>query len=372
MPTPVSEFDYALPEELIAQHPAEPRDSSRLLQLNRQTGEIAHGVFGDIVDRLHAGDVLVFNATKVFKARLRINATSSRTPTRDPAHQEMMDSGFCRNDEMRGEMFVLKIAEGTAEVFLRPGKRFPVRSRVRIGSDIVLSDSPAFREFEIVKKEKDGVVHVKTGMTAQEMFTFCEEHGEIPTPPYVDGKNITDTQYQTVYAKESGSVAAPTAGLHFTPEIIERLRAKGVQMEEVILHVGMGTFRPVQSEFIEDHLMHAETVELTAGVAERLRQAKQEGRRIIAVGTTTTRLLEGIVATKGELVPYAGDLNIFITPGFTFKVIDGLLTNFHLPKSTLLMLVSAFAGKGHVLAAYKEAVEREYRFFSFGDAMLIS
>lgn len=346
MPTPVSEFEYALPEELIAQRPAEPRDSSRLLRLDRQTGEVVHGVFGDIVNELHAGDVLVFNATKVFKARL-FNANRS------------------------AEMFVLKIGEGTAEVFLRPGKRFPVRSRVRIGSDIVLSDFPVFREFEVVKKERDGVVHVKTGMTAQEMFAFCEEHGEIPTPPYVDGKDITDTQYQTVYAKESGSVAAPTAGLHFTPEIIERLRAKGVQIEEVILHVGMGTFRPVQSEFIEDHVMHAETVELTAGVADRLNQAKREGRRIIAVGTTTTRLLEGIVVTQGELAAFTGDLNIFITPGFTFKVIDGLLTNFHLPKSTLLMLVSAFAGKEHVLAAYKEAVEQKYRFFSFGDAMLI-
>lgn len=362
MPTPVSEFDYALPEELIAQRPAEPRDSSRLLRLDRQTGEVVHGVFGDIVGELHAGDVLVFNATKVFKARL-LNANRS------------------------AEMFVLKIGEGTAEVFLRPGKRFPVRSRVRIGSDIVLSESPAFREFEVVKKERDGVVYVKTGMTAQEMFAFCEEHGEIPTPPYVDAKDITDTQYQTVYAKESGSVAAPTAGLHFTPEIIERLRAKGVQIEEVILHVGMGTFRPVQSEFIEDHVMHAETVELTAGVADRLNQAKREGRRIIAVGTTTTRVLEGVAmfvetarravsedekkATQGELAAFTGDLNIFITPGFTFKVIDGLLTNFHLPKSTLLMLVSAFAGKEHVLAAYKKAVEQKYRFFSFGDAMLI-
>lgn len=350
MPTPVSEFDYALPEELIAQHPAEPRDSSRLLQLNRQTGEVTHGVFGDIVDQLYAGDVLVFNATKVFKARL-FNANRSE------------------------EMFVLKIGEGSAEVFLRPGKRFPVGAGFKpapCAERNGLKPFPASSHvFEVVKKERDGVVHVKTGMTAQEMFAFCEEHGEIPTPPYVDGKGITDTQYQTVYAKESGSVAAPTAGLHFTPEIIEQLRAKGVQIEEVILHVGMGTFRPVQSEFIEDHLMHAETVELTEQVAERLRQAKQEGRRIIAVGTTTTRLLEGIVATKGELVPFAGDLNIFITPGFTFKVIDGLLTNFHLPKSTLLMLVSAFAGKNNVLSAYHQAIEHHYRFFSFGDAMLI-
>lgn len=368
MPTPVAEFDYLLPKELIAQHPVEPRDSSRLLCMHRQTGEITHGVFADIVNAVQAGDVLVFNATKVVKARFHIRATSSREPTRDLAHQKTMDSSFLpaggqgrRNNGARGEMLILRITDGAAEVFLRPGKKFPV------GSQIVVAGHTC----TVQKKEQDGVVHIATAMSALEMFAFCEAHGEIPTPPYVDGKNITDAQYQTVYAKASGSVAAPTAGLHFTPEIIERLRAKGVQIEEVILHVGMGTFRPVQSEFIEDHIMHAEAVELTEQVAKRLRQAKQEGRRIIAVGTTTTRLLEGIAETKGGLVPFAGDLNIFITPGFTFKVIDGLLTNFHLPKSTLLMLVSAFAGKEHVLAAYKEAVEQKYRFFSFGDAMLI-
>ncbi len=346
MPTPVTDFDYVLPEDLIAQYPVEPRDASRLLVMDRINGEMKHRVFTDIVDELRAGDVLVFNATKVFKARL---FTANRS----------------------AEMFVLKIGEGTAEVFLRPGKRFPVRSRIRIGSDIVLSEFPAFREFEIVKKEPDGVVHIKTGMSREEMFAFCEANGEIPTPPYVSSQHITDAQYQTVYAKEVGSVAAPTAGLHFTPELLDRLRAKGVHIEEVLLHVGMGTFRPVQSEFIEDHVMHAETVELTAEVAHHLQQAKNEGRRIIAVGTTTTRVLEGIFAMHGEIAAYTGEVNMFITPGFHYHVIDGLLTNFHLPKSTLLMLVSAFAGKEHIFATYREAVAQKYRFFSFGDAMLL-
>lgn len=342
MPTPVAEFDYHLPEELIAQHPAEPRDSSRLLVLNRKTGETKHEIFSDIVDELREGDVLVFNATKVFRARLT------------------NDAGV--------EMFVLRIEEGSAEVLLRPGKKFPV------GSLVTMRD----RAFLVKEKTPDGMVRVDTQMSASEMFAFCEAHGEIPTPPYVASKNITDAQYQTVYAKETGSVAAPTAGLHFTPELLDRLRAKGVQCEEIILHVGIGTFRPVQVEHIEDHVMHPEWVELKADVAQRIMKAKREGRRIIAVGTTTTRVLEGIAHRAGTadadhpLSAYADELNIFITPGFQFRIIDGLITNFHLPKSTLLMLVSAFAGREHVLAAYREAVEQKYRFFSFGDAMFIA
>lgn len=342
MKTPVSEFDYHLPPECIAQRPMEPRDASRLLVLNRETGEVRHGVFRDIEHELRAGDVLVFNATKVFRARL-LNA----------------DTGV--------EMFVLRIGEGEAEVLIRPGKKFPVGASLPI----------AGHAFLVKEKADDGVVRVATGMSAQEMFVFCETHGEIPTPPYVENKDIADAQYQTVYAKETGSVAAPTAGLHFTPELLERLRAKGVQFEEVLLHVGIGTFRPVQAEFIEDHVMHAEWVELCAETAERIMRAKREGRRVIAVGTTTTRVLEGIASGACSagvchtLTAYSGELNVFITPGFPFRVIDGLITNFHLPKSTLLMLVSAFAGKEPVLAAYREAVIQEYRFFSFGDAMLI-
>ena len=212
MPTPVTEFDYHLPEKLIAQHPAEPRDSSRLLVLDRKTGAIQHKIFRDIVDELRAGDVLVFNATKVFRARLL-------------------------NEDATVEMFVIKIGEGGAEVLLRPGKKFPV------GSEVVI----AHHAFTVKEKAADGVVHVVTNMSASEMFAFCEAHGEIPTPPYVASKDIKDAQYQTVYAKETGSVAAPTAGLHFTPELLERMRAKGVQLEEVILHVGIGTFRPVQA-----------------------------------------------------------------------------------------------------------------------------
>lgn len=336
MPTPVSDFDYILPPEHIAQEPTYPRDSSRLLVIRRSEKGFFHGSFRDILEELRAGDVLVFNTSKVFRAR------------------------FVSPDR-KVEMFVLRIREGEIEVLLRPGKKFEK------GSVVVM----AGKEFEVKEKEQDGVAVMATGMSAKDMLAFCEEHGEIPTPPYVSGEHITDTQYQTVYAKESGSVAAPTAGLHFTPELLDEIRQKGVEIVEVILHVGIGTFRPVQSDIIEDHRMHAEFVELTDEAAASLVRAKSEGRRVIAVGTTTTRVLEGIVSTQGELKAFSGDINIFITPGFTFRVIDGLLTNFHLPKSTLLMLVSAFAGRDRVLAAYKEAIALEYRFFSFGDAMLI-
>jgi S-adenosylmethionine:tRNA ribosyltransferase-isomerase len=342
MKTPVTEFDYHLPEDLIAQHPAEPRDASRLLILDRKTGELTHEVFRNIASELRAGDVVVFNTTKVFRARLV-------------------------SEEMGVEMFLLKIGEGSAEVLLRPGKKFPEGSVVNIAN----------HEFIVKQKENDGVVQVQTGMSAQEMFAFCDAHGQIPTPPYVETKNITNAQYQTVYAKEIGSVAAPTAGFHFTSELLERIRAKGVQIEEVVLHVGIGTFRPVQAEFIEDHVMHQEWVELKAETVQRIMEAKREGRRIIAVGTTTTRVLEGIAAETARvggrplLAAYSGELNVFITPGFQFNIIDGLITNFHLPKSTLLMLVSAFAGREHVLAAYRTAIEEKYRFFSFGDVMFI-
>lgn len=360
MSTPVTDFDYPLPERLIAQYPAEPRDSSRLLVLDQKTGEMHHKLFRDIVDELHTGDVLVFNATKVFRARL-INSEGV-------------------------EMFVLRIGKGSADVLLRPGKKFPVGSAVAFGGIRHPESSDGFRvgarndeeaNFIIKEKTADGVVRVDTGMSASEMFAFCEKHGEIPTPPYVTSHDIQDAQYQTVYAKETGSVAAPTAGLHFTAELLDRLRAKGVQCEEVILHVGIGTFRPVQVTHIEDHVMHSERVELKADTAERIMQAKREGRRIIAVGTTTTRVLEGVARSANAtdachlLVPFSGELNLFITPGFHFRIIDGLITNFHLPKSTLLMLVSAFAGRDRVLSAYNEAIAREYRFFSFGDAMFI-
>lgn len=333
MATPIALFDYDLPERFIAQSSVEPRDQSRLMTLNRETGETAHKRFDGIVDELRAGDVLVFNVSKVFRARLRSDAF---------------------------EVFVLKVRDGEIDALVRPGKK--------VDETVTLDDLT----LHLLRRTDDGVFTFATGKTAPEMFAYCDLHGEVPTPPYVAPSIDNDANYQTVYAKAVGSVAAPTAGFHFTPELIERLKAKGVQFEEVTLHVGIGTFRPVQTETLEGHVMHSEWVSLDRGTSDRITAAKQEGRRIIAVGTTTTRVLEGIAATLGELRAYEGEINVFITPGFTFRVIDGLVTNFHLPKSTLLVLVSAFAGREAVLAAYEEAKAQNYRFFSFGDAMFIA
>lgn len=341
MPTPVTDFDYNLPERLIAQVPIEPRDASKLLVLDREPSPIHGGVgggrgichvphFRDIVDELRAGDILVFNVSKVFKARLLID-------------------GF--------EVFVLKVRDGEIDALVRGSRK--------------LQSGSALGDFTVISKTNDGIVTMNTSRSAFDMFAFCEHRGSVPTPPYVTTALERDDRYQTVYAKSTGSVAAPTAGLHFTPELLHTIQSKGVQIEEVTLHVGIGTFRPVQTEMIEDHVMHAEYVEIDGATADRITAAKREGRRVIAVGTTTVRVLEGVAATRGALEAFAGELNMFITPGFKFRVIDGLITNFHLPKSTLLMLVSAFAGRENVLAAYQEAIERGYRFFSFGDAMFI-
>jgi S-adenosylmethionine:tRNA ribosyltransferase-isomerase len=259
-------------------------------------------------------------------------------------------------------MFVLKIRDNSLECLLKPGKKFPVGSRAKMFD----------RTFLPIDKSADGIVTMRTDLSAVEMMKFCDDHGQIPTPPYVKSASTSEADYQTVYAKDVGSVAAPTAGFHFTDELLERLKAKGVQVEQVVLHVGIGTFRPVQVDTLEEHTMHSEWTSVPADVAERINMAKQAGRRIIAVGTTTTRVLEGVASLHGgRLAPYEGDINMFITPGYKFKIIDGLITNFHLPKSTLLVLVSALAGRENILAAYAEAKQRGYRFFSFGDAMFI-
>lgn len=335
MATNIELFNYDLPESFIAQRSVEPRDSSKLMVVDRVTGEVAHRHFYDIVDFLKAGDVLVFNTSKVFKARL-------------------VDGGV--------EMFVLKIADGQLECLLKPGKKFPVGATVNLHG----------HEFVVVSKTNDGLVVVRTELAAKDMIEFCDLHGQMPTPPYVKAASQVEKDYQTIYAKEIGSVAAPTAGFHFTNELLDKLKAKGVQIEQVVLHVGIGTFRPVQTETLEEHTMHSEWVSVPADVAERVNRAKSEGRRVIAVGTTTTRVLEAVASRNaGKLAPYEGDVNIFITPGYEFKIIDGLITNFHLPKSTLLVLVSALAGREHILAAYEEAKRQNYRFFSFGDAMFI-
>lgn len=344
--TDIRLFDYDLPPEYIAQTPTEPRDASKLLVMDRATGVTSHRIFRDIVDLLRPGDVVVFNTSKVFKARI-------------------VQDGV--------EIFVLRMRDGEADVLLRPGKKFAVGSLV-------------FGKFEVQKKHEDGIVTVTTNMTIDEMLAYCDAHGTVPTPPYVT-TNIEEARYQTVYAKCTGSVAAPTAGLHFTPELLERIRAKGVAIEKVTLHVGIGTFRPVQAATLEEHVMHSEWVEIDDATAARIVAAKSEHRRVIAVGTTTVRVLEVVAKSddrssrgyegskergKSGLRGYSGEVNLFITPGFQFEIIDGLVTNFHLPKSTLLVLVSAFAGRDHVLAAYDVAKRQDYRFFSFGDAMFIA
>lgn len=345
MKTAVSLFDYSLPEHFIAQSSVIPRDQAKMLVLGRKTGQIEHDIVANLSNYLQSGDVLVFNVSKVFKARLLFGKV---------------------------EIFVLKILAGRIECLLRPGRKISPGQTFGEAFGQNLSPDALCQNWRLVDKTDDGIFTVETGLPAADLLALTDQIGQIPTPPYVQTQISDDSSYQTVYAKTVGSVAAPTAGLHFTPELLQRLRDHGVQIEEVTLHVGIGTFRPVQVDFIEDHPMHAEWVDLDAGTLGRLKEAQKSGRRIIAVGTTTTRVLEGIAQKfDGQLEPFTGELNLFISPGFKFKVIDGLLTNFHLPKSTLLMLVSAFAGRETVLNAYEVAKQNNYRFFSFGDAMLI-
>ncbi|MBI5369776.1 tRNA preQ1(34) S-adenosylmethionine ribosyltransferase-isomerase QueA [Candidatus Uhrbacteria bacterium] len=331
-------FDYTLPEEQIAQRSVEPRDQSRLMVLDRRTGAWHHQRFFQIVDELKKGDVLVFNDTKVFRARLK---------------GTIMENGKAL------EIFLLRAREGTDwEVLLRPGRTASRGMRIEVAPDLC---------GKIREKVDDGTVIITFDRSPQEVVAFANAHGDIPTPPYVKEQPASLENYQTIYARETGSVAAPTVGFHFTSELMEKLKHRGVQMEFVTLHVGMGTFRPMKTETLEAHEMHSEFVSIDVATCSRILQAKKEKRRVIAVGTTTARTLEGVSPLK----PFVGEVNLFITPGFDFQVIDGLITNFHLPKSTLLVLVSAFAGREHVLAAYQEAIRQSYRFFSFGDAMFI-
>lgn len=368
MSTPVSQFYYELPKDRIAQHSVEPRDHSKLMILDRDTGTIEHKHFYDIVDELVSGDVLVFNDTKVFRARLGGRVKESRS-------QRVMEV----------EVFLLRCVR-TEERSREVGKsRSLWQSLVRPGKKISVGDSIMIDDIEIVIREKhpDGVVLVEFPFGESDVLAFTDTHGSIPVPPYVDEVPDDANKYQTVYAREVGSVAAPTAGFHFTDALIEKIKAKGVEIAFITLHVGIGTFRPVQTETIEEHTMHAEFVTISKEAAQQINRAKQDGRRVIAVGTTTVRSLEGAVLNENSSTArgrsggglnergFVGDINMFIKPGFTFQVIDALITNFHLPKSTLLVLVSAFAGRENVLRAYEEAIANDYRFFSFGDAMFI-
>ncbi len=337
-----SEFYYDLPEELIAQEPIFPRDASRLLHLNRTSGEVTDGTFRDILNELTAGDCLVLNDSRVLPARLYGNRKGTG------AAVELLLLKNCGNDVW--------------EVLAGPGKK------AKPGNVLVFGDG--LLEAEVLEVIDDGNRLVKFRYEG-EFFAVLDQIGQMPLPHYIKKELEDKERYQTVYARERGSAAAPTAGLHFTPELLEEVKAKGVDIAYVTLHVGLGTFRPVKADNILDHKMHTEHYALTAENAERINRAKANGGRVIAVGTTSCRTLESIGMTDGKIVAAEGFTDIFIYPGYTFKVLDGLLTNFHLPESTLIMLVSAFAGYDNTMAAYRHAVEEKYRFFSFGDAMLI-
>ena len=335
-----SDFYYDLPEELIAQTPAEPRDSSRLLVYDRNTKNVEHAVFRDVTKYLKAGDVLVVNNTKVLPARMY-------------AHTQ--NGGAV-------EVLLLKRLDlDKWEVLVKPGKKCQRGRKLKISDELSLTVEDITESGErIVRFEYDGVFEEIIGRI-----------GNMPLPPYIKSKLEDKSRYQTVYAKTDGSAAAPTAGLHFTPELLQTLKDKGVQIVNVLLHVGLGTFRPVKEEVITDHKMHSEYYEISAEAAEAINRAKSEGRRVIAVGTTSVRTLESVADEKGFVKACNGNTEIFIYPPYKLKCVDALITNFHLPESTLIMLVAALTGREEILSLYKLAVEKRYRFFSFGDAMLI-
>lgn len=338
----VEEFDYDLPESLIAQTPLKDRDQSRLLVLGRNSGNIEHKHFKDVINYLETGDTLVLNDTRVMPARL---------------------FGLKEETGAKVEMLMLsRIENNDWEVLLKPAKRIKVGNKLSFGEGKIIAE--CIEELDqggrIMRLHYEGILEER-----------LNELGEMPLPPYIKERLDDPDRYQTVYAKESGSAAAPTAGLHFTDELLHEIRAKGINIAFITLHVGLGTFRPVSVEDINDHEMHSEYYQMTQETANLLNQTKKEGHRIISVGTTSTRTLETIRRDYNEFVAVSGWTDIFIYPGFTYKAIDGLITNFHLPKSTLVMLVSAFSSRENILNAYKEAVKLEYRFFSFGDAMLI-
>jgi len=338
----VSEFDYNLPETLIAQHPVEPRDASRLMVLHRDSGSIEHQTFRDLVFLLKTGDVLVLNNTRVIPARL---------------------IGEKEGTEAKIEVLLLKRLElDVWEALVKPGKRLKVGQKILFGNGLLSGEL-----LDILENGNRRINFTYSGV----FETILDTLGQMPLPPYITAQLEDQGRYQTVYAKERGSVAAPTAGLHFTPELLSELQKKGVEIVEILLHVGLGTFRPVKVEKIEDHLMHSEYYKVEVEAAEQINRAKQEGRRIIAVGTTASRTLESVGNAQGRVVPGTGWTDIFIYPGYSFKVVDVLLTNFHFPKSTLIMLVSALAGRELTKKAYELAVLERYRFYSFGDAMLI-
>lgn len=338
----VKDYDYDLPEELIAQDPLEDRSSSRLMVLDRQTGDVEHRHFTDILEYLHPGDCLVINNTKVIPARL---------------------FGVKEDTQAKIEVLLLKRKENDIwETLVKPGKK------AKQGTKLVFGDGLLTAEVVDVVEEGNRLIQFHYDGIFEEIL---DQLGQMPLPPYITHQLKDKNRYQTVYAKYDGSAAAPTAGLHFTKELLQKVKDMGVDIAEVTLHVGLGTFRPVKVENVLDHHMHSEFYMVSQEAADKINRAKESGHRVIAVGTTSTRTLEAAADENGRLHETSGWTEIFIYPGYQFKVIDALITNFHLPQSTLVMLVSALAGREHVLHAYEIAVKEKYRFFSFGDAMLI-
>ncbi len=338
----VKDFNYELPEELIAQDPLEDRSSSRLMHVDKVTGEIIHDHFYNIKEYLRPGDCLVMNNTKVIPARLY---------------------GVREDTGSHMELLLLKRRENDIwETLVKPGKK------CRTGHRFVFGNGELKGEIVDVLEDGNRLIHFEYEGIFEEVLDAL---GEMPLPPYITHKLKDKNRYQTVYAKNDGSAAAPTAGLHFTTELLDEIRQMGVEIAEVTLHVGLGTFRPVKVDTIEEHHMHSEFYIIDEDAADKINHAKESGNRVICVGTTSCRTIESAADEDGHIEPKSGWTEIFIYPGYKFKVLDALITNFHLPQSTLLMLVSALAGREHIIAAYEEAVKERYRFFSFGDAMII-
>lgn len=336
------DFYYELPEELIAQDPLEDRSSSRLLVLDKESGAVSHHVFKDVIDYLNEGDCLVINDTKVLPARL---------------------IGAKVGTDAKIEVLLLKRKENNIwETLVKPGKKAKIGTKISFGDGLLMGEV-----VDIVEEGNRLIQFTYEGIFEE----ILDRLGQMPLPPYITHHLEDKNRYQTVYAEHTGSAAAPTAGLHFTPELLEKIEKKGVDIARVTLHVGLGTFRPVKVDEITDHHMHSEFFQIEEEAATKINRAKDTGKKVICVGTTSCRTVESAADETGHLKACSGWTEIFIYPGYQFKVLDSLITNFHLPESTLVMLVSALAGREHVLAAYEEAVKERYRFFSFGDAMLI-
>ena len=342
-----ADFYYDLPERLIAQHPAEVRDGSRLMVLNREKGTIEHKHFYDIIDYLRPEDVLVINDSKVIPARLYGHVAG-----REEANIELL---LLRQREL-----------DTWECLVKPGKR------AKMGMELVFGEGMLTGKVVDITEEGNRLIAFDFDREKHaNIYDVLHQVGILPLPPYITEKPKDQSRYQTVYAREEGSAAAPTAGLHFTPELLQRIREKGVAIAPVMLHVGLGTFRPVKAERLDEHVMHTEFISVSQESADLINERRAKGGRIIAVGTTSCRVLESVSTPDGKVHAIDGETSIFIYPGYKFKAVDALITNFHLPESTLIMLVSALAGKELVMGAYEKAVQEQYRFFSFGDAMLI-